>query len=93
MDFPVYLTAVKGGNIYCLDRDCKTRVLNVDTTEYKFKLALVEKKYDEVSYKLHVVMLVIEREGRRGREKNFSDVFKLKYLCLYHLKIHFTCFM
>ena len=48
LDFPVYLTAVKGGNIYCLDRDCKTRVLNVDTTEYRFKLALVEKKYDEV---------------------------------------------
>ena len=46
----MYLTAVKGGNIYCLDRDCKTRVLNVDTTEYRFKLALVEKKYDEVSY-------------------------------------------
>ncbi len=48
LDIPVYLAAVKGPNIYCLDRECKTRVLSVDTTEYKFKLALVERKYDEV---------------------------------------------
>ena len=48
LDIPVYLSAIKGPNIYCLDRECKTRVLSVDTTEYKFKLALVERKYDEV---------------------------------------------
>ena len=34
--------------MYCLDRDCKTRVLGIDPTEYKFKLALVNRKYDEV---------------------------------------------
>lgn len=54
LDFPVYLTAVKGGSVYCLDRDGKTRVLNVDTTEYNFKLALVERKYDEVHLNNHV---------------------------------------
>ena len=40
---------VKGSSIYCLDRDCKTNVLAVDPTEYKFKLALINRKYDEVS--------------------------------------------
>jgi len=39
---------VKGSNVYCLDREGKTRVLTVDPTEYKFKLALINRKYDEV---------------------------------------------
>lgn len=39
---------VRGSNVYCLDREGKTRVLTVDPTEYKFKLALINRKYDEV---------------------------------------------
>ena len=35
--------------MYCLDRECKTRVLGIDPTEFKFKLALINRKYDEVS--------------------------------------------
>ena len=35
--------------MYCLDRECKPRVLGIDSTEFKFKLALVNRKYDEVS--------------------------------------------
>ena len=38
----------QGSSVYCLDRECKTRVLGIDPTEYKFKLALVNRKYDEV---------------------------------------------
>ena len=34
--------------MYCLDRECRPRVLGIDTTEFKFKLALVQRKYDEV---------------------------------------------
>ena len=34
--------------MYCLDRECKTRVLGIDPTEFKFKLALINRKYDEV---------------------------------------------
>ena len=37
--------------MYCLDRDAKTRALVVDPTEYRFKLALINRKYDEVSHK------------------------------------------
>ena len=54
LDLPIYITMVKGGNIYCLDRDAKTRVLTVDPTEYKFKLALINRKYEEVGYRLFV---------------------------------------
>lgn len=36
--------------MYCLDRECKTRVLGIDPTEFKFKLALINRKYDEVGW-------------------------------------------
>ena len=44
-----FLPSVQGSSVYCLDRECKTRVLGIDPTEFKFKLALVNRKYDEVS--------------------------------------------
>lgn len=34
--------------MYCLDRECRPRVLTIDPTEFKFKLALINRKYDEV---------------------------------------------
>ncbi|KAI8854997.1 coatomer WD associated region-domain-containing protein [Chytridium lagenaria] len=52
VEHPIYLTKVKGKNIYCLDRDGKVRVIAIDPTEYRFKLALVRKNYDEV---LHII--------------------------------------
>ncbi len=49
LDLPIYITRVKGSNVYCLDRECRPRVLGIDSTEFKFKLALVQRKYDEVN--------------------------------------------
>ncbi len=43
LDLPVYLTRIKGNQVFCLDRDCKPRILNIDPTEYRFKLALVNR--------------------------------------------------
>eukprot|EP00897_Mesotaenium_endlicherianum_P007973 jgi/Mesen1/7203/ME000371S06296 len=48
LDVPVYVTKVLGKSVYCLDRDGKNRVIEIDTTEYMFKLALIQRKYDEV---------------------------------------------
>lgn len=52
LELPIYITRVKGSQVFCLDRECRTRVLNIDTTEYRFKLALIDRKYEEV---LHIV--------------------------------------
>ncbi|KAK9670961.1 hypothetical protein K7432_017183, partial [Basidiobolus ranarum] len=52
IEHPLYLTKAKGKNIYSLDRDAKARVTTIDPTEYRFKLALINKNYDEV---LHVI--------------------------------------
>ena len=52
LDLPIYITKVKDNQVYCLDREERPRVLQIDSTEYRFKLALVNRKYDDV---LHVV--------------------------------------
>lgn len=48
LDQPVYLTRVKGQVVHCLDRTAKPRTIAIDPTEYRFKLALIRKNYDEV---------------------------------------------
>ncbi|OZJ05293.1 hypothetical protein BZG36_01950 [Bifiguratus adelaidae] len=52
LEQPVYLTRVKGKGVHVLDRDGKPRVIAIDPTEYRFKLALVKKNFDEV---LHII--------------------------------------
>jgi coatomer subunit alpha len=44
----VYLVRVKGRSVYCLDRAAKPKILTIDPTEYRFKLALVKRHYDEM---------------------------------------------
>jgi coatomer protein complex subunit alpha (xenin) len=44
----VYLVRVKARTIYCLDRAAKPKVLNIDPTEYRFKLALIKRNYEEM---------------------------------------------
>jgi coatomer protein complex subunit alpha (xenin) len=48
LDQPVYLTRVKGQVVHCLDRTATPRTITIDPTEYRFKLALMRKNYDEV---------------------------------------------
>ncbi|KAG6040772.1 hypothetical protein E4U41_007147 [Claviceps citrina] len=48
----VYLVRVKGRNVYCLDRAAKARILQIDPTEYRFKLALIKRNYEEM---LHII--------------------------------------
>lgn len=48
LETPVYITKVHGNSLFCLDREGKMRVLEVDATEAAFKLALEAKDYPEV---------------------------------------------
>jgi len=48
LDRPIYITAVKGNKVYCIDRQGKNRAVTIDTTEYTFKQALTNKRFDEV---------------------------------------------
>lgn len=48
LDQTVYLVRVKGKSVYCLDRAAKPKVITIDPTEYRFKMALVKRHYDEM---------------------------------------------
>ncbi|MCJ1468499.1 hypothetical protein MMC07_007128 [Pseudocyphellaria aurata] len=48
LDQTVYLVRVKGRSVYCLDRTSKPKLLEVDPTEYRFKLALIKRNYEEM---------------------------------------------
>jgi coatomer subunit alpha len=48
LDQTVYLIGVKARSVYCMDRAAKPKVLTIDPTEYRFKLALVKRNYDEM---------------------------------------------
>jgi len=48
LDVPIYVTKVTGTSLFCLDREGKTRTMEIDTTEAQFKLALERRDYPEV---------------------------------------------
>ncbi|EFJ41149.1 hypothetical protein VOLCADRAFT_77684 [Volvox carteri f. nagariensis] len=48
LDSPLYVTRVAGGVVHALDREGKNRTIQVDPTEYMFKLALLQGRYDAV---------------------------------------------
>ncbi len=71
LDLPVYLTRIKGNQVFCLDRDCKPRILNIDPTEYRFKLALVNRCF----YRL---LNIWRRVWTRNHDPVKNDFRKLK---------------
>ena len=74
LEQPVYLTKVANQNIHCLDRDGKPRDMTVDPTEYHFKLALVNKKYDEVLHIIQTSNLVGQSIISYLQKKGYADV-------------------
>lgn len=52
LDLPTYITHVKDNQVFFLDHESKPSILNIDPTELKFKLALLDHNYDEI---LHIV--------------------------------------
>jgi coatomer subunit alpha len=74
LDLPIYITRVKGSQVFCLDRECRTRVLNIDTTEYKFKLALINRKYEEVLHMVRNARLVGQSIIAYLQQKGYPEV-------------------
>ncbi|CAG9819218.1 unnamed protein product [Phaedon cochleariae] len=74
LDLPIYITRVKGSQVFCLDRECKPRVLTVDPTEYKFKLALISHKYEEVLYMVRNARLVGQSIISYLQQKGYPEV-------------------
>eukprot|EP00057_Strongylocentrotus_purpuratus_P019118 XP_011673592.1 PREDICTED: coatomer subunit alpha isoform X1 [Strongylocentrotus purpuratus] len=74
LDVPIYITRVKGQNVYCLDRECRARVLSIDPTEFRFKLALIHRKYDEVLHMVRTAKLVGQSIIAYLQQKGYPEV-------------------
>ncbi|XP_046576766.1 coatomer subunit alpha-like [Haliotis rubra] len=74
LDLPIYITRIKGNNVYCLDRECRPRVLQIDPTEFKFKLALVNRKYEEVLHMVRNAKLVGQSIISYLQKKGYPEV-------------------
>ncbi|KAJ3122455.1 hypothetical protein HK098_002828, partial [Nowakowskiella sp. JEL0407] len=74
LEQPVYLTKVKGKNVFALNRDAKLRVIAIDPTEYRFKLALNNKNYDEVLQIIRTSNLVGQSIIAYLQKKGYPEV-------------------
>lgn len=74
LDLPIYVTKVKGTQVYCLDRECRPRILRIDPTEYKFKLALINRKYEEVLHMVRTANLVGQSIIAYLQQKGYPEV-------------------
>ena len=60
--------------VFLLDRQCKPCTMAVDTTEYKFKLALIERKYEEVLHMVRNAKLVGQSIIGYLQKKGYPEV-------------------
>jgi coatomer protein complex subunit alpha (xenin) len=74
LDVPVYITKVEGDNLYCLDRECKTRKMKIENTEAVFKMALANKQYSDVMRMVHHSRLCGQSIIAYLQQKGFPEV-------------------
>jgi coatomer protein complex subunit alpha (xenin) len=74
LDQPVYLTRVRGKAVHVLTRDARPETVPIDPTEYRFKLALVRKNYDEVLHIIKTSNLVGQSIIAYLQKKGFPEV-------------------
>lgn len=74
LEQPVYLTRVRGKSVHVLTRDAKPQTVPIDPTEYRFKLALVRKNYDEVLHIIRTSNLVGQSIIAYLQKKGFPEV-------------------
>lgn len=74
LDLPIYITKVKGNQVFCLDRECQSRILSIDPTEYRFKLALIHWNYEEVLHMVRNARLVGQAIIAYLQQKGYPEV-------------------
>lgn len=74
LDLPIYLTRVKDDSVYCLNRDGVSKKLSIDSTEFRFKLALVNRHYDEVLHMIRTSKLIGQSIIAYLQKKGYPEV-------------------
>jgi len=70
----VYLTKVSGNSVFCLDREGKSKKIEIDSSEYLFKLALTQGRYDQVMQMIRERELCGQSIISYLQEKGFPEV-------------------
>ncbi|KAI8910981.1 coatomer WD associated region-domain-containing protein [Gorgonomyces haynaldii] len=58
LEQPMYVVKVKSDTIFCIDRESRIKVVQFDPTEYRFKMALIARDYDQVFHIIKTSNLV-----------------------------------
>uniref|UniRef100_A0A0N5AHK6 Coatomer subunit alpha n=1 Tax=Syphacia muris TaxID=451379 RepID=A0A0N5AHK6_9BILA len=74
LDVPVYILAVRGDRLFCLNREAAPVEIRVDPTEYKFKLALINRRYDEVLNMVRTANMVGQSIIAYLQKKGYPEV-------------------
>ncbi|KAJ1339880.1 hypothetical protein BSLG_005540 [Batrachochytrium salamandrivorans] len=70
----VALLSKHRNHVFTLDREAKTRVIQFDPTEYRFKLALIRRNYDEVFHIIRTSNLVGQSIISYLQKKGYPEV-------------------
>ena len=70
----VYLTRVIGSSVFCLDREGRSKKVDIDNSEYLFKLALTQGHYDRVMQMIREQELCGQAIIAYLQEKGFPEV-------------------
>ncbi|VDP04651.1 unnamed protein product [Soboliphyme baturini] len=74
LDVPIYITHVVDGTLYCLNRDVEPKVVTFDPTEYRFKLALINRRHDEVLNMIRDAKLVGQTIIAYLKKKGYPEI-------------------
>ncbi|PVV01350.1 hypothetical protein BB560_004233, partial [Smittium megazygosporum] len=74
LDSIVYLTGIHGKTVYFIDRASKPQFIEIDPTEFMFKLALLEKNYNDVVSIIRSSSLVGQSIISYIKQKGYPEV-------------------
>ncbi|CED82220.1 coatomer protein subunit alpha [Phaffia rhodozyma] len=74
LDQPIYLTRIKGKIVHCLDRAGRPRTIEIDPTEYRFKLALAKENFDEMLQIIRTSNLVGQSIIAYLQKKGYAEI-------------------
>ncbi len=74
LDVPLYIVRTSGMHLFCLDREVRARILDIDIGEAKFKLALEDRRFGEVMHMVRHSRLCGQAIVSHLRKKNFPEV-------------------
>jgi len=74
LEHPVYLSCVIGESVFFLDREGKNQMMIINSTEFMFKMALYNRKYDEVKRVMNSGRLCGQAIIAYLKNKGFAEV-------------------